>query len=225
MIMVLNINSEQWLDTKDLPNEEWKDIELYENLYQVSNYGRIKSLSLRNRQCFIKREKILSQSKDKDGYLSVRLSRNNKQKQYRVHQLVGKYFVDNPDDKPIFNHLEPVTRDYCNNHYTNLKPSTYSENIKYAYELGTKPKKNQFKGMQGSKSPFSKKVNQYDLNGVFIKTWDSMMDVERELGYNHSLISACCGHKRRMKTYKGFIWKYDKERENDKNENKIEFKK
>ena len=95
MIMVLNINSEQWLDTKDLPNEEWKDIELYENLYQVSNYGRIKSLSLRNRQCFIKREKILSQSKDKDGYLYVRKEDNKIvgiiQIRHRFNEFLEKY--------------------------------------------------------------------------------------------------------------------------------------
>ena len=145
----------------------------------------------------------------------IRLSKNNVQKQYRIHQLVGNAFVDNPESKPIFNHLEPVTKDYCNNYYTNLVPSTYSENIKYAYILGTKIKKNQYKGVTGSKNPFSKKVNQYDLNNKLIKKWECIMDIERELGYNHSCISACCKNNRRLKTYKGFIWKYNKERESE----------
>lgn len=50
-------------------------------------------------------------------------------------------------------------------------------------------------------------VIQYSLNGNYIKTWESATDIERELGYNHSNISACCNG--RMKTYKGYIWKYE----------------
>lgn len=156
------------------------------------------------------REKILKQQKDKNGYLFVRLSKGNNKKQVKVHQLVGKYFVDNPENKPIFNHIEPVNIDYCNNYYANLEPATYSENILYAYNIGRKPKKNQFKNMIGVKSPFSKKVNQYDLNGNKVKEWDSMMDIERELGYNHSMISRACRKEKRLKTYKGFVWEYKK---------------
>ena len=37
-------NSERWFDLKDLKNEEFRDIKDYENIYQISNYGRIKSL-------------------------------------------------------------------------------------------------------------------------------------------------------------------------------------
>lgn len=140
----------------------------------------------------------------------MRLSKNNKVKQVRVHQIVGKHFVSNPENKPIYNHIEPVTKEHCNNHYTNLEPATYSENVLYAYNTGRKPKKNQFKGMTGIKSPFSKKVNQRDLNGKLVKEWDSMMDVERELGYSHSMISKACRHKDRLKTYKGFVWEYKK---------------
>lgn len=205
-------NSKRWLDLTDLPNERWVDIENYKGLYKISDYGRIKSLRFRNRQTCFNREKILKQNKDKDGYLCIGLNKNNKCKTVRVHQLVGKYFVDNPENKPIFNHLQPVTKDYCNNHYTNLVPSTYSENVLYAYQLGTKPKKNQFLGVKGKNSPFSKKVIQYDLNENIIKKWDCISDIERELQYNHSCISAACKNSRGLKTYKGFIWKYNNEK-------------
>lgn len=204
-------NSERWLNLEDLPNERWIDIEEYIGLYRLSDYGRVKRLIFRNGNTCKNREKILKQSKDKDGYLQVGLCKNNKSKTFRVHTLVGKYFVDNPENKPIYNHLKPVTKDYCDNHYTNLVPSTYSENIKYAYELGRKPKKNQYKGVYGKNNPFSKKVAQFDLDGNLIKIWDCINDVERELGYSHSLISAACRNARRMKTYKGYKWKYYKE--------------
>lgn len=203
-------NSERWLSLEDLPNERWKDIKDFEGLYKISDYGRVKSLIFRNKNSCVKREKILKQSKDKDGYLQVRLCKNNTPKGFRVHNLVGKAFISNPENKPIYNHLKPVTKEYCNNHYTNLKPATYSENVKYAYDLGTKPKKNQYKGVYGKDNPFSKKVIQLDLNENIIRIWDCINDVERELGYNHSLISAACRNARRMKTYKGYKWKYYK---------------
>lgn len=52
----------------------------------------------------------------------------------------------------------------------------------------------------------SRKINQYDLNGIFIKTWNSMGEIERKLKINHSMISECCNNK--QKTSGGYIWKY-----------------
>lgn len=52
----------------------------------------------------------------------------------------------------------------------------------------------------------SKKVNQYDLEGNFIKTWNTMGEIKRELGISHCMISDCCRGK--QKTSGGFIWKY-----------------
>jgi hypothetical protein len=51
----------------------------------------------------------------------------------------------------------------------------------------------------------AKKVNQYDLDWNFIKTWDSIRDVERELKINNSHISSCCNWKK--KTAWWFTWK------------------
>lgn len=63
------------------------------------------------------------------------------------------------------------------------------------------------KGKFGSECPNSKKVVQYDKQThELIKVWDSMHDVERELGINHSNISECCKGKR--KSAGGFVWEY-----------------
>ncbi len=51
-----------------------------------------------------------------------------------------------------------------------------------------------------------KKVNQYNLQGEYIKTWNSMGEIERILHINHSMISECCNGK--QKTSGGYIWKY-----------------
>ena len=49
-------------------------------------------------------------------------------------------------------------------------------------------------------------VNQYTLEGEYIKTWDSLADIKRELGYKHAHIVECC-QGRRKKAY-GYRWEY-----------------
>lgn len=131
-------NSEKYLSLEDLPNEIWKDIKGYEGLYQVSNYGRVKSLDRYICPHHRYYSRILKLIKDKDGYMRVQLCKNSKGKLIFVHRIVGDTFLDNPQHKPIYNHLIPVTKDYCNNNVDNLEPATYSENNKYPYIIGTK---------------------------------------------------------------------------------------
>lgn len=61
----------------------------------------------------------------------------------------------------------------------------------------------------GSNNKKSKKINQYTLEGKFIKTWDAIRDAERELNIPATLISCCC--KGKYKTVHGFIWRYASE--------------
>lgn len=200
-------NSEQWLNLDDLPNERWKDIEGYEGLYQVSDYGRVKSLYKKIDKTHVYKCRILKQSSDKDGYLSCTLCKNNVHNNIRVHTLVGKHFVPNPDNKPIFDHLDEVEKDYCNNHYLNLSPATYSENTKRAYRRGRKVNKPHSK--KGADSPCSRKVVQFSLDMEFIKTWDSIGDVCREYNFSHGNIVSCC--KGNYKQAYNYIWRYYEE--------------
>lgn len=106
--------------------EEWKDINGFEGLYQVSNFGNVKSLAryvnhwqggLRFRK-----EKILKPF-IKQGYHYVDFGRK---KQYRVHRLVAQTFLDNPYDKPDVNHIDG---NKLNNEVNNLEWVTASENM------------------------------------------------------------------------------------------------
>lgn len=110
--------------------EIWKDIPNYDNLYQVSNMGRIKSCSkivLRNsgKGNALKEEKILSLEKIKSGYLRVQLSHNKSKKKYLVHRLVALVFIENVNNKKQVNHKDSV-RD--NNESSNLEWVTNKEN-------------------------------------------------------------------------------------------------
>lgn len=116
-------------------DEIWKDIKGYEGLYQVSNYGRIKSLARivigKNNSIRIVKEKILKLHKDTIGYFDVTLSKNNKIKRILVHRLVTEAFIPNPLSLPEVNHKDGNKQ---NNYFVNLEWCTKSNNQKHAYK-------------------------------------------------------------------------------------------
>lgn len=194
-------NSDRWLSLEDLPNEEWKNIKGYENLYQVSNYGRIKSLkkhSIFNNRTYP--TKILKCHINTKKYLDVELCKFNKSHRYRIHRLVAEAFIPNPDNKPQVNHIDC---NKSNNKMNNLEWCNNSENQQHAFKNGLNTRK------KYGDSPRAKKINQYNLNGDFIKTWDSIIRIKDECGYCDGFISQCC--KGKYKQAYGYIWKYEKE--------------
>ena len=171
-------------------NEIWKDIKDYPN-YMVSNLGRVKSLS--NNKA--RKEKILKQHKNSNGYLFVALSKNGKIKCYRVHRLVAEAFLPNPDNKPCIDHINTNKID---NRVENLRWCSHKENINNPI---TKDKH-----LKKLKENLSKPIIQFSKDGEFIRKWDNTWDVQRELGINQSSISKCCNGKR--KTAGDYIWRY-----------------
>ena len=98
--------------------EIWKDIEGYEGLYQVSNKGRVKSLSRLvvrvGKPNYITKEKILKCSELKGtGYPAVKLGSNNNFKSMLVHRLVAQAFIPNPDNLPQVNHKDEIRTNNC----------------------------------------------------------------------------------------------------------------
>lgn len=63
----------------------------------------------------------------------------------------------------------------------------------------------------GNNLPQKRKVKQYDLNGDFIKEWNSMIEVEKKLKYKVAGICQCC--KGKIKTAYNYIWKYAEQEE------------
>jgi hypothetical protein len=111
-----------------MENEIWKDIFGYERLYQVSNYGRIKSFACKTRDPF-----IMSQFNHKQGYKRISLTRANHDKTFMVHRLVAEAFIPNPRNKKTVNHIDG---DKGNNNVLNIEWATQKENNMHAWSTG-----------------------------------------------------------------------------------------
>lgn len=169
-----------------MTEEIWKDIKDYEGLYQVSNWGRVKSL-------WFGKEKILQPVKHKNGYLYVSLGRK---KIISIHRLVAEVFIPNPNNLPQINHKD---EDKTNNRVENIEWC----NCKYNINYGTHNKR--VSDTQINDQNKSKKVIQFTLDGEFVKEWVSLHECSRN-GFQHQNIIRCC--RGEYKQHKGFIWKY-----------------
>jgi len=108
--------------------EIWKDIVGYEGLYQVSDFGNVKSLNFNK----TKKEKLHKPFLS-NGYLRVIFSKNNVQKKFTIHRLSATAFIENPLNLPQVNHKDGIK---TNNYRNNLEWCTQSENTKHAHKLG-----------------------------------------------------------------------------------------
>ena len=181
--------------------EEWRtavyDGEIYEELYKVSNLGRILSLNYRNTG----KPDLMTPRKRKDGYFQVNLRKNGKRKTCLVHRLIAETFLDNPENKPCINHKiegdegkkinmvifnEDGTVD---EERTTIEWVTYEENNNY----GTHNER--------VSKALSKRVIQLSLSGDLIREWESTSECGRN-GFNQAHVADCCNGKR--KTHKGF---------------------
>lgn len=116
---------------------EWADVDGFDGYYKVSNRGEIVSLQrvvMRSNGCpQTIDQRTLSQITDKYGYLTVRLWKNKKCTNRKVHQVVAQAFIPNPESKRQINHKDG---DKTNNTVSNLEWSTPAENTSHAYRTG-----------------------------------------------------------------------------------------
>jgi len=111
-------------------NEIWKDIINYKEFYQVSNLGNVKRIKDNYNKSINRNTKSIRS----DGYIAVKLHRNNIGKSFMIHRLVLEAFVGPCPDKMECRHLDGNRQ---NNNLKNLKWGTHKENIKDMIRHGT----------------------------------------------------------------------------------------
>lgn len=241
--------------------EEWRPVEGYEGLYEVSDWGRVKSLNFNNTG----KEGILKPSPNGHGYLQVKLYKNGEKSMRRVHILVMQAFVGKCPKNHEIDHYDWNRK---NNRLDNLsyqpkktnRARRSPEGMQNVSEANKKKaqdpewRKKQAEAMkklaqdpewrknvseaakrraadpewiknhaetikkrsenpnwrknqaEATRKANSKPVDQFTLDGKFVKRWPSATDAARELGINHGKISLCCNGKR--KKTGGFVWRY-----------------
>lgn len=180
--LISKVKEHREIYTEDLEGEQWRKIREFEN-YSVSSKGRVKN-DLKN---WILRPSITS------GYKKVRLSKNGKVEDRLVHRLVYSEFNETDQFLPKGYVIDHIDGDKLNNDLSNLRYISLSENVLSAlYDSNT--------------NNSNKPVEQYDLQGNFIKSFPSVREAARQLNLDSSTISKVCRGKN--KTHGGFIFKY-----------------
>ena len=174
--------------------EIWKDIPDYEN-YQISNLGNVFSK---------KRKKLKSITKNDKGYCYVQLYKNDKPHTLRLHRLVARTFIPNPNNYPEVNHIDCNKENNCIN---NLEWCDRLYNMQEAYKNGLIPPrtKNLTSFKKGHKPKNCIKINQYDLQGNLLNTFYSISEAGRKTKYSDMSIARYCKGTRKCKDY---IFKY-----------------
>ena len=210
-----NINNIYWVDKidphtkydpiKPLDDEIWKNVNVseYENLYAVSNKGRIKALSREikaSNRIIHYQEKLLSPQKDKKGYFYITLKNGGKSKSFAVHILVAITFIPNPNNYPCVDHIDTIT---SNNYVENLRWVTQQMNMN-----------NKLTKKHASEAILRKQLRNQSWNcaeivqlknNELINVYPSVAEAVRS-GYSKYSIYACLSKKR--ETCKGYKWMY-----------------
>ena len=187
--------------------EEWKDIEGYEGLYQVSNLGRVRSLDRyytrphpRNGvpTKYFKRGTEIVCHVHRNGYVEVMLKVGGVKKNFMVHRLVAKAFVPGYFEGADVNHKDCNRQ---NNHADNLEWMTRRDNLKYSNG-------DTASAMEQIHRSQRKPIIQMTMDGEFIREWPSIHSAHLALGLDSKSISGACHQHYGTKTAGGYRWKF-----------------
>lgn len=177
-------------------SEIWRSIFGYNGHYEISNFGRVKSLkNYRNPSCL---GVVIKPNFTKHGYYRINLTKNNVATKFLVHRLVAEAFIPNPNNLPYINHKDC---DKLNNYVENLEWIDARGNTIHAFDNG----RFSHVDFRENNRKTMKKVGQFSKNGVLLKKFECINDVEED-GFNNKAVRNCLNGWSNSSS--GYIWKY-----------------
>ena len=176
-----------------MKEEQWKSVEEWEEYYEVSTWGRVRSKQYSKRHGTSGH--LLKINYDRNGYGQVTFTTKGIRKTYYVHRLVANAFIPNPNGYTDVNHKDENS---SNNHVDNLEWISHKQNMNY--------------GTQAERGAKTRK-KRYNTNQVFIKVkhidtgivYSSIRQAEKETDYTGADIYDCC---KRGEHWEFIGWEY-----------------
>ena len=166
----------------EIPKEEWKTTFGFPD-YEISNIARV-----RNKKTGL----IKMPSVGKRGYPVLSINKDGKTYLKTLHRLFAETWIPNPENKREVNH---INGDKCDCSFLNLEWVTPSENMMHARKTG-------LHNSDGDKAVWQLK------DGKVIAVYKSCSEAARKTGINRTGIGKCARGNTKLKTYKGYEWKY-----------------
>lgn len=166
--------------------EIFKEIEGFNGVYKISNYGNVMSFSK-----YSKNGKLLKMEKTNNGYLRVHLKR----KHYLIHRLVASYFLEFPKEGMVVNHKDSNKQ---NNNVSNLEWCTQKENIKHSFDAGRCIR---YKGIENT---LSKNIVKQNLDNITIEVITGLREYCKSNNLDRRCIQRAINGE--YKTAYGYKW-------------------
>lgn len=178
--------------------EEWRPVAGFEGLYEVSNIGRVRSLT--------RYKKVIKPIVTNSGYYQYQLWRGGICRTGLAHRLVAQAFIPNTGNKPMVNHID---ENKLNNSVDNLEWVSHVENCRYGTAIARRTEHLDYSKRRinnaGQIAACSIPVAQFTKDGEFVRNWASASECARENGWQVSNIRRSCTADHA--TAYGFIFK------------------